>query len=497
MRRGGCGEFLQTPLTPRDGPIPSAVNFESWGARRFWRLTIIVACSMIIYIIIWSSQLGPPSTSIVPAYHLGSKKSGFVFPLHRHRSRFPDASDVMEGGMRRGRRAASRRESEEFHVEMKLGVPPKKFHFHMDTGSRDTWVYCQVSRNLDEPPIELGPNGKFEPRDESSYIQCIGHTASLCSEYQYEPHLCNSVDKYHCVNDLNYADDSTYSGVLVNESLMVSTIDNSDMDAMGLFWCINEASHPFTGTDGIIGLGNCKKTLGDQWTTNKVISQNVLGVCLAKGPGPVGYISLGVNFKKKFEESTSVWSKLTPMSSAGECAYSSPLASISFHDKTFVFTSETNLGFDTGSDMMYLEAVIYEPLLDMLDSYATSRGYVRVEDSVAQSYYVHQSEQRQCWAPPAKMQRALLTKASPISHFHALTFTFKGIPRATGHSSDQNLIVEPASYLSWNAPERKLCANIILSPKDSDLGAIGMKGHLFVFDVENQKVQWKVDACTL
>lgn len=109
MRRGGCGEFLQTPLTPRDGPIPSAVNFESWGARRFWRLTIIVACSMIIYIIIWSSQLGPPSTSIVPAYHLGSKKSGFVFPLHRHRSRFPDASDVMEGGMRRGRRAASRR----------------------------------------------------------------------------------------------------------------------------------------------------------------------------------------------------------------------------------------------------------------------------------------------------------------------------------------------------------------------------------------------------
>lgn len=89
--------------------VQSAVNFESWGARRFWRLTIIVACSMIIYIIIWSSQLGPPSTSIVPAYHLGSKKSGFVFPLHRHRSRFPDASDVMEGGMRRGRRAASRR----------------------------------------------------------------------------------------------------------------------------------------------------------------------------------------------------------------------------------------------------------------------------------------------------------------------------------------------------------------------------------------------------
>lgn len=48
--------------------------------------------------------------------------------------------------------------------------------------------------------------------------------------------MCNSVDKYYCVNDLNYVDDFIYLGVLVNESFMVLMIDNSDMDVMGLFW---------------------------------------------------------------------------------------------------------------------------------------------------------------------------------------------------------------------------------------------------------------------
>jgi len=73
-------------------------------------------------------------------------------------------------------------------------------------------------------------------------------------------------------------------------------------------------------TDGLIGLGNCKGTLLDQWTTSKSVSQSVLGVCLAKGVDwtaqlspatPVGYIAMGKDFKEKFDKSNSVWSKLT------------------------------------------------------------------------------------------------------------------------------------------------------------------------------------------
>ena len=77
-------------------------------------------------------------------------------------------------------------------------------------------------------------------------------------------------------------------------------------------------------TDGMIGLGHCKGSLMDQLSTSKAIGQNVLGICLEKSvdwniqpsrrgaPGrPVGYISMGMDFEKKFDQSKSVWVKLT------------------------------------------------------------------------------------------------------------------------------------------------------------------------------------------
>jgi len=35
-------------------------------------------------------------------------------------------------------------------------------------------------------------------------------------------------------------------------------------------------------SDGIIGMGNYKKTLAYQWFQKKIISQNMLGFCIAK-----------------------------------------------------------------------------------------------------------------------------------------------------------------------------------------------------------------------
>lgn len=79
-------------------------------------------------------------------------------------------------------------------------------------------------------------------------------------------------------------------------------------------------------TDGLIGLGNCPGTLLDQLSTIKAVSQNVLGVCLAKDvpwprttlPAaevvPVGYISLGTGFDQKFDQSNSAWVKMIRLS---------------------------------------------------------------------------------------------------------------------------------------------------------------------------------------
>lgn len=72
-------------------------------------------------------------------------------------------------------------------------------------------------------------------------------------------------------------------------------------------------------TDGVIGLGNCKGTLVDQLSTSNDISQNGLGVCLAKGmlpaslAAPVGFISLGMDFEEKLNHLSywiSNWVKL-------------------------------------------------------------------------------------------------------------------------------------------------------------------------------------------
>lgn len=184
-------------------------------------------------------------------------------------------------------------------------------------------------------------------------------------------------------------------------------------------------------TDGLIGLGNCKGTLMEHWSKSNVISQNVLAVCLAKelernttiSPAtPRGFISLGNDFKEQFDRN-SVWSKLADAESGVLCGYAAKLLSISFHDKALVFSSRfarqsigISLLFDTGSDMTYFDAVFYDPLLRMLEDYATLRGYIRVEDN--DKYVVN--EQRVCWEPPRKTM---------VCHLVHYPFLYQIIPK--------------------------------------------------------------------
>lgn len=80
-------------------------------------------------------------------------------------------------------------------------------------------------------------------------------------------------------------------------------------------------------TDGIFGLGNCKKTLVDQWFERNVISEHVIGFCIEKAlqpelsstGAPIGFISAGLDFKEKFEQSNPAWAQLTQPPS--RCAF--------------------------------------------------------------------------------------------------------------------------------------------------------------------------------
>uniref|UniRef100_A0A7I4BPB5 Peptidase A1 domain-containing protein n=1 Tax=Physcomitrium patens TaxID=3218 RepID=A0A7I4BPB5_PHYPA len=355
-----------------------------------------------------------------------------------------------------------------------------------------------------------GPHGLFVPED-YSYLKCIGETASLCEAVQNGIEPCNSDNKYLCVFIAHYADNSYYSGVFVHGNFTVPLQDKSEANVLGLLGCV--VSKVLQGseqvpliTDGLIGLGNCKGTLMEHWSKSNVISQNVLAVCLAKelernttiSPAtPRGFISLGNDFKEQFDRN-SVWSKLADAESGVLCGYAAKLLSISFHDKALVFSSRfarqsigISLLFDTGSDMTYFDAVFYDPLLRMLEDYATLRGYIRVEDN--DKYVVN--EQRVCWEPPRKT----MTGGSPIQDFLPLVLAFEGIPSTTESAPLQYLVVHPENYLSWDAQVKKLCVNILqdysVGTSVSNLGADMMREHLFVFDYEKQRVRWQSNSC--
>lgn len=80
-------------------------------------------------------------------------------------------------------------------------------------------------------------------------------------------------------------------------------------------------------TDGLFALGNCKTTLVHQWSKLKLISQNVVGVCIVpelqlefQGTRPhAGYISVGIDFKDDMDKSNSAWVKL--IKSRNRCAF--------------------------------------------------------------------------------------------------------------------------------------------------------------------------------
>ncbi|KAG0561831.1 hypothetical protein M758_9G110500 [Ceratodon purpureus] len=533
MRRGGRGSIVQSPRRGHDGAIPSALHLDrGWGARNYVKIIVLAVCSIAISIIFWSLRSpGLLQEPHVLGHYLRPRNSGFVFPLYRYYQQYPNASHRAGGHERwRGSRVGfhgrgilsdeseplfellggHRRNTlfiEQFYIEMKLGDPPKPFYFHIDTGSGRMWVYCTL-RGHQSTLSSFGPNGLFVT-EADSHLKCIGATASLCRAFQAKDEVCDKKYQYVCFFSRSYAEGSTFSGYVVNGSITLPMCDETERNVFGLFGCVVHTGfkvpiilQPLT--DGIIGLGNCKGTLMDQLFESNAISQNLLGVCMAKGTqlsmlpasprAPVGYISLGMDFKEKFNQHKSDWVKLIDPGIGVRCAYAAKLLYISLHGRKITITSmflghETAgmaMLFDTGSDLTYLPKDLYGQVLNELDTFASDRAYFRVPDNTIYS----QSEQRVCWKPPATK----LSKSSPIYDFGPLKLGFEGMSCATKY-----LIIRPVNYLTWDENERKVCVNILIDPvvgghPVSNLGAEVMRENLFVFDVENQRVRWTASS---
>lgn len=69
-----------------------------------------------------------------------------------------------------------------------------------------------------------------------AYIKCNGDNEKLCQQLQAPRRLsCDSNHNYQCLFNGNYADQSTYEGVFINESFTVELEDKNKMNVNGLF----------------------------------------------------------------------------------------------------------------------------------------------------------------------------------------------------------------------------------------------------------------------
>lgn len=110
---------------------------------------------------------------------------------------------------------------EDFYIKIKLGNPPKPFHFHVDTASGPlSWVYCNA----------LGRYGSTI----SDF--CTGATASLCLALQAAGKgKCDWQYDYDCLFTSQYFDGSAYFGRVVNGSITLPMLDKTERNVFGLF----------------------------------------------------------------------------------------------------------------------------------------------------------------------------------------------------------------------------------------------------------------------
>jgi hypothetical protein len=256
--------------------------------------------------------------------------------------------------------------------------------------------------------------------------------------------------------------------------------------------------------DGLIGLGNCKMTLVDQWFQTNIIHQNVVVICIAKAVNRgffgtkdrMGYVAVGVDYKEKFDKGNFYWAKLIE-STGVDCSVTVSLLFLIFKGKHInPSSSPSTIGneifvFDTGSDLTYLDEVFYDPLINDLDEYAMEKGYF----ATAGDFQFIESDRRQCWSSSEDVL------VSPIHNFPLLTFAIKGMPSDPKDGQVRYLTILPENYLEWEENTKELCVNIIcatqLNKGESILGASQLREHLFVIDYDNQRIRWQPNACEL
>ncbi|KAM6568382.1 hypothetical protein CsatB_016367 [Cannabis sativa] len=362
-----------------------------------------------------------------------------------------------------------------YYTYILVGNPPRPYFLDMDTGSDLTWIQCDAPCSS----CAKGPNPLYKPTRDN----ILPSKDSLCTEIQINQKTGQCETCQQCDYEIQYADSSSSLGVLAKDDLHLTMKNGSLTNVNIVFGCGYDQQgillNSLAKTDGILGLSRAKVSLSSQLASKGVI-KNVVGHCLSIDAGGGGYMFLGEDYVPHWGMS---WIPMLDTPSVD--FYHSEIVRINYGNRQLKLGSWSSRAeqvvFDSGSSYTYFSK---EPYSDLVASLEDLSVVGLVQDFSDPSLPI-------CWQ--AKMP---LRSVADVKQF------FKTITLQFGSSwwiVSTRLRIPPEGYLIISS-KGNVCLGILDGSKVHDgsstiLGDISMRGHLVVYDNENQKIGWTNSGC--
>lgn len=257
-----------------------------------------------------------------------------------------------------------------FYSSLYLGTPAKKFSVIVDTGSTMTYVPCSTCGQ------GCGPNHQksaFDPAASSTCAAISCHSADCTCGAP----LCACSSREECMYTRSYAEQSTSSGILMEDVLSI----HDGMPGIPVkFGCeTRETGEIFKQqADGLLGLGKSDNSLIQQ-LVNRNIIENQFSLCfgLVEGDGALilGHSPALENVNLGY----------TPMveSPTNENYYTLDMKGIHVNGvelelEVSTFTTGYSTVLDSGTTFSYLPTDAFRAFADSVSSYAIARGLFSV-----------------------------------------------------------------------------------------------------------------------
>ncbi|PON94476.1 Aspartic peptidase [Trema orientale] len=362
-----------------------------------------------------------------------------------------------------------------YYTYMLVGNPPRPYFLDMDTGSDLTWIQCDAPCSS----CAKGANSLYKPNRGN----IVPPKDSLCTEIQRNQKTGHCETCEQCDYEIQYADSSSSLGVLAKDELRLTMKNGSLTNVDVVFGCAYDQQglllNTLVKTDGILGLSKAKVSLPSQLTSKGII-KNVVGHCLSIDIGGGGYMFLGDDFVPHWGMS---W--IPMLDSPSMDYYHSQIVRVNYGNM------QLNLGawssrvgqvvFDSGSSFTYFTKEAYTDLVTSLEE-VSAAGLV--QDSSDPTLPI-------CW----KAKMSLRSVADVKQFFKTITLQFG----SKWWIVSTRLRIPPEGYLIINS-KGNVCLGILDGSKVHDgsttiLGDISLRGHLVVYDNENQKIGWTNSDC--